>query len=157
MTKHYFAQTSRSASGKIDIWWKIKNREENKFSSRVEVWGCDSERFPKSLINRRASMPLSFLRFSFCCFLSFLSHRLLIPPFQSAFAEIREELGMTSLNDEVITRFFLSNVFRKHFQIFLRARAPRFSSERMKFFSFRRRETKLRLHFRRSPFRNQRD
>src|SRR5436305_14821479 len=97
----------------------IKNREENKFSSRVEVWGCDSERFSKSLIKRRASMPLSFLRFSFCCFPFFLSHRLSIPPFQSAFAEIREELGMTSLNDEVITRFFLSNVFRKHFQIFL--------------------------------------
>src|SRR5438477_12170295 len=90
--------------------------------------------FPKPLIKRRASMPLSFLRFSFCCFLSFLSHRLLIPPFQFAFANIREELGMTSLNDEVITRFFLSNVFRKHLQIFLRAGAPQLSSERANFF-----------------------
>ena len=99
--------------------------------------------FPKSLIKRRASMPLSFLRFSFCCFLSFLSHRLLIPPFHSVFAEVREELGMTSLNDEVITRFFLSNVFRKHFRISLRARARQLSSELVKFSLFRRRETKL--------------
>jgi len=45
MTKDYFAQTSRSASRKIDIIHLNKNREENKFSSRVEVWGCDFERF----------------------------------------------------------------------------------------------------------------
>src|SRR2546430_6516258 len=103
---------------------KIKPGGKNKFSSRVEVWGCDFEtNFPKSLIRRRPLMPFSFLRFSFCCFLSFLSHRLLIPPFHSAFAELREELGMTSQPHEFITEFSLSNVFQSIFQRFLRDRA----------------------------------
>src|SRR6202011_4695498 len=49
----------------------IKNREENKFSSRVKFGVVTPKDFSKSLIKRRASMPLSFS----------LSHRLLSPPF----------------------------------------------------------------------------
>jgi hypothetical protein len=36
-----------------------KNREEDKFPSRVEVWTCDLECF-EVVIRREASMPLSF-------------------------------------------------------------------------------------------------
>jgi hypothetical protein len=36
-----------------------KNREEDKFSSRVEVWTCDLECF-EVVIRREALMPLSF-------------------------------------------------------------------------------------------------
>jgi hypothetical protein len=65
----------------IDIVdWGQKNREENKFSSRAEVWGYDFERFSKSVIKRWALMPLFLLRcFFLCCFFLF-SHRL-FPPF----------------------------------------------------------------------------
>ena len=114
---------------------KKKPGGKTKFSSRVEVWGCDSERFSKPLIKRRASMPLSFLRFSFCCFLSFLSHRLLIPPFQSAFAEICEELGMTSLNDEIHRPFFFVKRFSQTFSnSFISSRATFFFDAREIFF-----------------------
>src|SRR5580704_6314748 len=62
------AQRIKKPGGKINV------------SSRVEVWGCDFEmKFPKSLIKRRSLMPFSFLRFPFCCFPFFLSHRLYSP------------------------------------------------------------------------------
>src|SRR5580765_541585 len=68
-----------------------------KFSSRVEVWGCDFEKnFPKSLIKRRPLMPFSFLRFTLCCFPFFLSHRLLFPPFNPLSRKFVKS-GMTSL------------------------------------------------------------
>src|SRR5258705_13263667 len=57
-----------------------KNREENKFSSRVEVRVLTPKKF--GAVNTASGLVPLFLRcFFLCCF--FLCHRL-IPPFQSA-------------------------------------------------------------------------
>jgi len=59
-----------------------KNREENKFSSRVEVRGCDSE----GIRSRYQALGLnaSFSSLIFSLLLSFFSLPSTIPPFQSA-------------------------------------------------------------------------
>src|SRR5207249_11958521 len=71
-----------------------KNREENKFSSRVEVRFVTPKK--SGAVNSAIGLvPFLFRCFFLCCFL--FSHRL-IPPFQSATRATGEELGMTSLN-----------------------------------------------------------
>lgn len=70
-------------------------------------------------------------------------------------AELREELGMTSLNRiQLIVTFFLSNILLRILKIFLRARTRYFFLARAKFSLFRHFETKSSLHLRRSPFPN---
>jgi hypothetical protein len=71
-----------------------KNREENKFSPRVEVRVVTPKK--SGAVNSAIGLvPFLFRCFFLCCFL--FSHRL-IPPFQSATRGTGEELGMTSLN-----------------------------------------------------------
>src|SRR5436309_14343583 len=84
-----------------------KNREENKFSSRVEVRFVTPKK--SGAVNSAIGLvPFLFRCFFLCCFL--FSHRL-IPPFQSATRGTGEELGMTSLNAFSNRHIF----FVKHF------------------------------------------
>jgi hypothetical protein len=55
-----------------------KNREENKFPSRVEVRFVAPKAFGV-VIERWALVPLFLRCFFLCCFLSFLCHRLYSP------------------------------------------------------------------------------
>src|SRR6266542_5945806 len=87
------------------VWWTMevqrglpasqKNREENKFSSRVEVRGCGSESFRSRYRALGLSASFSSLFFSLLLFFSLPST--LFPPFNPQRAERCEELGMTSL------------------------------------------------------------
>jgi hypothetical protein len=73
-----------------------KNREENKFSSRVEVRDCCPESFQGCY--RALGLSASFSSLFFSLLLSFFSlPSTLFPPFNPQHAEICEELGMTSL------------------------------------------------------------
>src|SRR4030095_9807781 len=73
-----------------------KNREENKFSSRVEVRGYGPESFRGCY--RALGLSASFSSLFFSLLLSFFSlPSTLFPPFNPQRAEICEELGMTSL------------------------------------------------------------
>jgi hypothetical protein len=73
-----------------------KNREENKFSSRVEVRGCGPERVRSRY--RALGLSASFSSLFFSLLLSFSLPSTLFPPFNPHRAEPGEELGMTSLN-----------------------------------------------------------
>src|SRR5204863_7470195 len=81
-----------------------KNREENKFSSRVEVRVVTPKKF--GAVNSASGLMPLFLRcFFLCCF--FLCHRL-IPPFQSATRGALSRVGndFTYVRSVIIT-FFL--------------------------------------------------
>src|SRR3954453_8579207 len=70
----------RGSSTSLGMTAGKKNREENKFSSRVEVRVVTPKKF--GAVNTATGLMPLFLRcFFLCCF--FLCHRL-IPPFQSA-------------------------------------------------------------------------
>jgi len=64
------ARDSQASLGMTDC--ENKNREENKFSSRVEVWGCDSERFFE-VVNQATGLNASFFSSLFFLLLSFFS------------------------------------------------------------------------------------
>jgi hypothetical protein len=87
MRKHYLAQRAQSALHK-------KNREENKFSSRVEVGFMT----PKAFRGRDQALGLnaSFFFSLFSWRLSCVFLPSTIPPFQSAEAEGCEDFGMNS-------------------------------------------------------------
>src|SRR5436309_15139376 len=122
MARDYFAQRSPSAQrktrrGRDGARAEKKPGGKTKFSSRVGVMGCGL----KTLRDRDQALGLSAsfssLIFSLLLFFFLAST---IPPFQSAIAELGEELGMTSLTtSQVIVTFFLSNVFRACLQKFL--------------------------------------
>ena len=143
----------RSAFAHCNAGEYKKNREENKFSSRVEVRVVTPKAFGAVDQAWGVSASFSSLIFSLLLFSSLPSTN---SPLSSATrAELCEELGMTSLKRvQLIITFFLSNIFVAKFEnIFTRSRAIFFLA-RAKFLFFRRFETKLSLHSRRFPFLN---
>jgi hypothetical protein len=128
-----------------------KNREENKFSSRVEVRVVTPKAF--GVVNQAWGVSASFssLIFSLLLFSSLPSTN---SPLSSATrAELCEELGMTSLKRvQLIVTFFLSNILLRNLKIFLRAGTRYFFLVRAKFSFFPRRETRSSLRSHRFPF-----
>jgi hypothetical protein len=119
---------------RLGITARKKNREENIFSSRVEVRVVTPKAF--GAVNQAWGVSASFssLIFSLLLFSSLPSTN---SPLSSATrAEICEELGMTSLNRvQLIITFFLSNVFLAKFEnIFTSSRAIFFFGAREIFF-----------------------
>lgn len=111
-----------------------KNREENKFSSRVEVRVVTPKAFEAVDQAWGVSASFSSLIFSLLLFSSSPSTN---SPLSSATrAELCEELGMTSLKRvQLIVTFFLSNIFVVKFEnIFTSSRAIFFFGAREIFF-----------------------
>jgi hypothetical protein len=130
-----------------------KNREENKFSSRVEVRVVTPKAF--GAVDQAWGVNASFSSLIFSLLLSFSSPSTNSPLSSATRAELCEELGMTSLKRvQLIITFFLSNVLLRNLKIFLRAHARYFFLARAKSSFFRRFETKLSPHSRRFPFPN---
>ena len=130
-----------------------KDREENKFSSRVEVRVVTPKAF--GAVDQAWGVSASFSSLIFSLLLSFSSPSTNSPLSSATRAELCEELGMTSLKRvQLIISFFLSNVLLRNLKIFLRDRARYFFLARARSLFFRCFETKLSLHSRRFPFPN---
>jgi len=113
-----------------------KNREENKFSSRVEVRVVTPKAF--GAVDQAWGVNASFSSLIFSLLLSFSSPSTNSPLSSATRAELCEELGMTSLKRvQLIITFFLSNVFvAKSKNIFTSSRAIFFFGAReISFFS----------------------
>jgi len=99
-----------------------KNREENKFSSRVEVRVVTPKAF--GAVNQAWGFSASFSSLIFSLLLFSFSPSTNSPLSSATRAELCEELGMTSLKRfQLIITFFLSNILLQNLKIFLGARA----------------------------------